>query len=185
MTPIKKAMRRAAIALLPEIPETEEQLRKSAAEAAKTAYRANILQEEMDAKVTEVTEKLGGEIMRLKKRYGKIVGGIQTWAHRHRDRFSGRKSLVIDGHDLSFRMGNGKLVNSDSDDNLIQRIFASGDDDLIDASIDLKPSIDKVTIKAALSAGGPMAEQLTALGFSIEKVEGFTFKPASVTGSES
>lgn len=167
--------------LVKPAPKTLDELRPVIHDAAQLAYRIDAVQAEFDAHAAIVTKEYGGLLGTLKKQYATAEKVIVKFFGTHRDLFGNARSVVVDGHSVKLRALPGKVVCTKDDQAACDAIIATGDNELILAAINATVVPDKVTIKAIIESGGPMAEALRGIGFSVEKGETLSFKPADHT----
>lgn len=178
---MKSSLKEKLKALLPNVPQNEEELRTVAADGALASYELDRLTAERDEAVEEAARPFSGPILQAKKRLEAATASLKAWATGHRSAFGGKKSHLVAGHSLTFHQSPGKLVNPKKDDEIVDAIVAADDDALFEICIAVKPTLDKVSIKAALQGDDAvLANKLTALGFRVAKDESFTFIPASI-----
>jgi hypothetical protein len=167
--------------LVKPAPKTLDELRPVIHDAAQLAYRIDAVQAEFDTASAIVTKEYGGLLGTLKKQYATAEKVIVKFFGTHRDLFGNSRSVVVDGHSVKLRALPGKVVCTKDDQAACDAIIATGDNELILAAINATVVPDKVTIKAIIESGGPMAETLRGIGFSVEKGETLSFKPAEHT----
>lgn len=173
---------RATALLMPKVPSERKDLRKLVSDAAVTTYELEAKKAEREKAVEAVSKKFGGRITQLEKKLKGLCATLKTWALSHRPEFGGKQSLIVDGHTLKFREGTGKLVNPAGlkDDDMVERIVASDDEELVAATLSVKLTPDKNAIKALLDEGGALGERLAELGYEIRKEEAFSFEAGRV-----
>lgn len=175
------SLKTTLLALLPSAPKTPEELRQVASEAASTIYEIDTLVAERDAVVEAAKSPYDSRIILAEKQRDSLVDKLKAWALGHRDAFGGKKTYPIAGHRLAFRVSPGKLEHTGKEADLVDRIVGSGDGELLEVAITVKPALDKASIKAALESGNEeIVAKLSGLGFRIEKPETFSFNPAHV-----
>lgn len=171
--------RKAIRKLLPKIPDTVDEMRSVVADAAQTSYTIDKLEASKASEIAIVNKTYGGEIAALRKRLGTLASALQAWATKHRGQFGDKQRLIVDGHALRWQRSPGALAHDGKPAEQVEAILATGDEELIEAALALKPAPDKTTIKALLEQGGEMAEQLAAIGYRIDKPETFQFDAAA------
>lgn len=167
-------------ALLPSAPKTLDDLRQTVREAAATAYQIDKLKADRDAAVAAVTEEHSLPLTQAEKKLKGFVIALKAWATGHRAEFDGKQALQIESHTLAFRKSPGKLTNDGKEDEIIDSILGSDDDELIELALTVKPALDKVAIKAAIQSDSDIGRRIASFGFQIEKGETFAFEPARV-----
>lgn len=175
------SLKSTLLGLLPSAPKTEEDLRAVASDAAKVIFELETLTAERDSAVEDVKAPFDAKIIQAEKRRDSLVDKLKAWAFGNRPAFGNKKTYEVAGHALSFRSSPGKLEYTAKDEDVIDQVIASGDADLIEVVLTVKPALDKKAIKAAIEGGSPETiEKLTQLGFRIEKPELFTFEPSRI-----
>lgn len=167
-------------ALLPSVPQNSEELLNTASNAAALTFEIEALEAERDEAVEAAKKPYDALIIAKVKSLAGLVGALKAWATGNREDFGGKKSYVIAGHALNFRQSPGKLTCAD-EEKALDLIIATGDPDLIALCVDIKPTLDKKGIKAALEGSDEaLAKRLRDLGFEVAKPEAFKFEPARV-----
>jgi phage host-nuclease inhibitor protein Gam len=167
-------------ALLPTAPKTVEDLRQTVREAAATAYQIDRLKAERDEAVAAVTETHSLPLTQAEKKLKGLVAALKAWATGHRSEFAGKQAIQIESHTIAFRKSPGKLASEAKDEEIIEAILGSDDDELIELALTVKPALDKVAIKSALQTDSDLSRRIASFGFQIERGETFTFEPARV-----
>lgn len=167
--------------LVTPAPQTVDELRPVIHEAAAASYRIDALQAQFDQHAAVVAKEYGGAIAALKKQYASLEKTILKYFAAHREEFGKARTVHIDGHAVALRNTPGKVVCTLGDSMACDAIVATGDNELILGALNVSIVPDKNTIKAILESGGPMADTLTEIGFSVQKGETLTFKPAEQT----
>ena len=167
-------------ALLPAAPKTVDDLRETVRTAAATTYEIEKLKAERDAAVALITEHHALSLGQAEKKLKGLIAALKAWAVGHRDDFAGKQALQIESHTLAFRKSPGKLANDGKEDEIIEAILGSDDDELIELALTVKPALDKVAIKSALQSDTDLGRRIASFGFEVEKGETFAFEPARV-----
>ena len=164
--------------LVTPAPQNIDELRPVIHQAATLDYQIKTAEAALNTHAAIVAKEYGGLIASLKKQYVAAEKVILKFFASHRVLFGTARTVEVDGHKITLRNTPGKVVCTASDPVACDAIVATGDNELILAALCAEITPDKKTIKAILEAGGPMAETLSEIGFSIEKGESMSFKPA-------
>lgn len=165
--------------LVLKTPTTKEELAEAVEKAAQLSYKKGEVEERKASAISRIGKEFAGTLTDLTKGYKSIVATIETWAKRNRDEFGDKQSIGVNGHELAFRKSPGKVVHeADDDDEIVQAIVDSGDEELIKSTIAIKPALDKKAIQAHLDQDSETGKKLAAFGLRVDRPETFSFKPA-------